>query len=203
LSKSIRNREELISELGRTFLKTAALRIGDFSTSSGAKTPYYVDLRRVACFPNMFSIVIECMEKELAKISQKNAPDVIGGIPITGLIFASIIARDSSKPLVYSPVDSDQKIIGIISPGANALVIDDVSETGKSIVSAAKAIRANGGLVSDALTLVDRSEGAKKTLGESGIILHAFTTAHELAMNLKENLVLSEQEAELVENHII
>jgi orotate phosphoribosyltransferase len=203
LSKSIRNREELISELGRTFLKTAALRIGDFWTSSGAKTPYYVDLRRVASFPNMFSLVIECIERELVKISQKNTPDVIGGIPITGLIFASIIARDNSKPLVYSPVDSDQKIVGVISPGANALVIDDVSETGKSIVSAAKAIRANGGLVSDALTLVDRSESAKKTLGESGIVLHTFTTAHELAMNLKENLVLSEQEAELVENHIM
>jgi orotate phosphoribosyltransferase len=203
LQKSIKGRDELVSELGRAFLKTAALRIGDFKTSSGAKTPYYIDLRRVPSFPNLFSMVIECLESELNKISKKNTPDAICGIPITGLLLGSVIARERSLPLVYSPTDSEHRIIGVVTPGANVLVVDDVSETGISIVSAAKAVRANGGVVSDALTLLDRSEGAKKVLAESGVSLHSFATAHELALKLKENLVLSDEEAELVENHVI
>jgi len=203
LQKSIKDREELISELGRAFLKTAALRIGDFKTSTGAKTPYYIDLRRVASFPNLFSIVIECLESELNKISKKSPPDAICGIPITGLLFGSIIARERSLPLVYSPTDSEHKIIGVVAPGANFLVTDDVSETGLSIVSAAKAVRSNGGVVSIALTLLDRSEGAIRILKENGISLHCFATAHEVALKLKENLALSEEEAEMVENHVI
>ena len=184
MQKSIKDREELVSELGRAFLKTAALRIGDFKTSSGAKTPYYIDLRRVASFPNLFSMVIECLESELNKITKKSVPDAIDGIPITGLLFGSVIAREHSLPLVYSPTDSEHKIIGVVAPGANVLVIDDVSETGLSIVSAAKAVRANGGVVSNALTLLDRSEGATKILRENGISLHCFATVHELSLEV-------------------
>ena len=200
MQKSTRNREELVSELGRAFLKTVALRIGDFKTSSGAKTPYYIDLTRIASFPNLFSLAIDCLESELSKVGQI---DAISGIPIRGLLFGSIIAREHSLPLVYSPTDSEHKIVGVISPGANVLVVDDVSETGLSIVSAAKAIRANGGVVTHALTLLDRSEGAMIVLKENGITLRCFASAHELALKLKENLSLSEEEAEMVENHVI
>jgi orotate phosphoribosyltransferase len=203
LQKSTKDRGELVSELGRAFLKTAVLRIGDFNISSGAKTPYYIDLRRVASFPTIFSIVIDCLESELSKLLKKNVPAGIGGIPITGLLFGSIIAHEHSLPLVYSPTDSEHKIIGVVAPGASVLVIDDVSETGLSIISAAKAIRANGGVVSDALTLLDRSEGAAKILRENGISLHCFATVRELALKLKENLALSDEEAEFVESHVI
>ena len=198
-----KDREYLLSELGKAFLKTSAFRIGDFKTAKGTKTPYYIDLSRVSSFPNLFSMAIDCLEQKFWEISSKTEFDSICGVPITGLLFASVIAAKESKPLIHSPLDQDRKIVGVISPGANAIIIDDVSETGRSIESAATAIRANGGLVTDALTLVDRSEEATKDLEKFQISLHSFTSVHELAKKLKDNLVLSEEEEDLMENEVI
>jgi orotate phosphoribosyltransferase len=195
-----RDREYLLSELGKAFLKTSAFRIGDFRTAKGTKTPYYVDLSRVSSFSNVFALTIECLEQELDKISTENKVDALCGVPITGLLFSAVVANRESKPLVHSPPDQEQKIIGVISPGANVVVIDDVSETGKSIEQAANAIRANGGVVTDALTLIDRSEEARSKLEKADIKLHSFTTVQELAKKLQDNLALSDEEEALLEN---
>ena len=148
-------------------------------------------------------MAVECLETDLSLISKKNHVDVFCGIPVTGLIFSSVIAARQSKPLIHCPLDQDRKVIGVISPGANVLLIDGVSETGKSIVSAANAVRANGGVVTDALTLVDRSEEARRSLEKIEIALHSFTTVHDLAKKLKDNLALSEEEEDLLENEVI
>jgi orotate phosphoribosyltransferase len=193
----------LLSELGKTFLKTSAFRIGDFKTANGNKTPYYIDLSRVSSFPNAVSLAIECLEYELAEISNKNKVDCFCGIPVTGLVLAAVMASKQSKPLIHAPLDQDRKIVGVISPGSDILLLDDVSETGKAMVSAGTAARANGAVVTDALTLVDRSEEAGKSLEKIGIKLHSFTTAHDLAWRLKDNMALSEEEEDLLENEII
>ena len=190
----------MLSELGKAFLKTSAFRIGDFKTTKGTKTPYYVDLSRVSSFPNLLSLTVECLEVELATVSKRHTIDALCGIPITGLVFSAILAAKKSIPLIHSPLDQEHKIIGVISPGANVIVIDDVSETGKSLEAAAAAIRANGGIVTDALTLVDRSEDATKDLDNIEIKLHSFTTVHELAKKLRDNMALSEEEEDLLEN---
>jgi len=195
-----RDREYLLSELGKAFLKTSAFRIGDFKTAKGTKTPYYVDLSRVTSFPNVFSLAVECLELELAKISKTQSLDSFCGIPLTGLLFCAVMAEKHSKPLVHAPLNQEHKIIGVISPGSNTLIVDDVSETGSTIKDAAGAIRANGGVVTEALTLIDRSEGAREDLQKLGISLQSFTTVHELARKLKDNMALSEDEENLLEN---
>ncbi len=194
-----KDREYLLAELGKAFLKTSALRIGDFKTAKGTKTPYYVDLSRISSFPQIFSLAIECFEEKLSEMSRNRRIDALCGIPITGLVFGAVIATKLAIPLVHSPLDQEHKIVGIISPGANVLLLDDVSETGRTLVTAASAIRANGGIVSDALTLVDRSEDAKEDLGKMDIQLHSFTSVQELAKKLKDNMALSEEEETLLE----
>ena len=193
-------RRELVSELGRVFLKTKALRIGNYTTSDGRKTPYYIDMRPTLSFPPAVSLVIECLEYDLRQIQSTN-PECICGIPLTGLIFSSILAFKLGTPLIYPHKgETEHKISGVLKPGTKVVIVDDVSETGLSIVPAALAIRANGGIVTDALTIIDRSEGARETLAKHGIDLRAFTTTHELATTLRENLALSDDEIELVES---
>ena len=193
-------RSELVSELGRVYLKTKALRIGNFTTADGRKTPYYIDLRPTLSFPSTVRIAIECLEFEMRQIHPTN-PECICGIPLTGLIFSSILAFKLETPLIYPhKPETEHKISGILKPGTRVVIVDDVSETGVSIIHAALAVLANGGIVSDALTIIDRSEGARETLSKNGIALHPFTTAHELATTLRDNLALSDEEIELVES---
>ena len=193
-------RRELVSELGRVFLKTKALRIGNYTTSDGRKTPYYIDMRPTLSFPPAVSLVIECLEYDLRQIQSTN-PECICGIPLTGLIFSSILAfkLGNFSDLSSQRRDGTQNFRSA-QTGNKVVIVDDVSETGLSIVPAALAIRANGGIVTDALTIIDRSEGARETLAKHGIDLRAFTTTHELAKTLRENLALSDDEIELVES---
>ncbi|MDV3278382.1 MAG: hypothetical protein LYZ69_07970 [Nitrososphaerales archaeon] len=51
---------------------------------------------------------------------------------------------------------------GIIKPGRNVVVIDDVIATGGSTTAAISAIRSEGGEVEDTIVLIDRLEGARK-----------------------------------------
>ncbi len=51
---------------------------------------------------------------------------------------------------------------GIIKPGRNVVVIDDVIATGDSTTAAISAIRSEGGEVEDTIVLIDRPEGARK-----------------------------------------
>jgi len=58
--------------------------------------------------------------------------------------------------------------------------------TGLSLRKAAKAIRAEGGVVSDALVLLDREEGGNERLKKDNVTLHYLLTAREAAGKLYE-----------------
>lgn len=73
-----------------------------------------------------------------------------------------------------------KRIEGSFRSGDRVMVIEDSMTTGGSALNAAAAIRAEGGQVIGALTLVDREEGAREALEAAGIPLVAFTTAAEL-----------------------
>ena len=73
-----------------------------------------------------------------------------------------------------------KRIEGSFRAGDRVMVIEDSMTTGGSALNAAAAIRAEGGQVIGALTLVDREEGAREALEAAGIPLVAFTTAAEL-----------------------
>jgi orotate phosphoribosyltransferase len=73
-----------------------------------------------------------------------------------------------------------KRIEGSFEKGDRVVVIEDSMTTGGSALNAASAIRAEGGEVIGALTLVDREEGAREALLAAGIQLLAFTTANEL-----------------------
>jgi orotate phosphoribosyltransferase len=69
-------------------------------------------------------------------------------------------------------------------PGDKVLVLDDVATTGKNIIEAVEAIRGEGGVVEDAVVLLDRQQGAKENLRKAGVKLHTFTTMRQIADKL-------------------
>jgi orotate phosphoribosyltransferase len=70
--------------------------------------------------------------------------------------------------------------------------------TGLSLLRAAKAIRAEGGVVADALVMVDREEGGKERLSKAGIKLHYMLTAHEAAAKLYELGAIEEDQLKMI-----
>jgi orotate phosphoribosyltransferase len=53
--------------------------------------------------------------------------------------------------------------------GDKVLLIDDLTTTGLTLKKAVDAVRAEGGIVTDAVVFLDREEGGKQTMEQNGI----------------------------------
>jgi len=183
--------EERKTELCRVLHKIGSLKFGVFKLTSGRTSPYYIDLRIVPSFPDAFQRVCDVYVNLIKKEIGKEGFDRIAGIPTAGIPFASLIAYQLGKPFLYIRQlprlhGRERRIEGIIMPGDHILLVDDLITTGRSLRKAAKAIRAEGGLVNHALVLLDREEGGKQRLAEDNINLHFLLTASEAAKKLHE-----------------
>mgnify|MGYP005667336357 CR=1 FL=1 len=133
--------------------------------------------------------------------------DRIAGIPTAGIPFASTIAYLMNKPFIYIRQAKklhgrERRVEGLLSPGDRVLLIDDLITTGSSLLKAAKAIVAEGGIVKDAVVLLDREEGGKERLSKEGISLRAVFKISEIAQTLYELDAIDEEHLKLIYNQI-
>jgi orotate phosphoribosyltransferase len=182
----------------RILLKTNALRFGVFKLTSGKLSPYYIDLRALPSYPESFKKVIEIYESLLKNTVGLDKFDRISCVPTSGLLFASVLAYRVSKPILYARKEKrthgrERKIEGVLKPGDHIIILDDLITTGKSLIEAIEAIRAEGGRVEDALVLIDRQEGGKENLKKVKVNLHPFMNITKIANMLHELDVIEEE----------
>ncbi|MCW4045667.1 MAG: orotate phosphoribosyltransferase [Candidatus Bathyarchaeota archaeon] len=169
--------------------KIAALKFGLFKLTSGKVTPYYIDLRIVPSFPDAFRQICDFYGEAITnQIGLKNF-DRITGIPIAGIPFASQIAYNLNKPFLYVRKGvrmhgRQRRVEGILVSGEHVLLIDDLVTTGLTLKKAAEAVTAEGGIVKEAVALLDREEGGKEKLAKNGIQLHSLLKISEIANTL-------------------
>ena len=192
---------EIVSELATFLLRSNALQFGVFKLSSGKDSPYYIDLRMVPSFPKHFRMTVLGLKDKLSKIDLDF--DCIASVPTSGLIFASALAYETLKPLVYVRKESKShgtgKLVeGFLKPGSKVLLIDDVATTGISIGNAAKIIRANGGIVEYVISIMNRLEGADEKLSEMKINLVSLVTINEVVNVLYKQGLIDENTLESV-----
>jgi orotate phosphoribosyltransferase len=185
-------------ELPKILIHTGALKFGMFTLSGGKLSPYYLDLRVLPSFPDAFHASIDLMGK-----TARGVADIakIAGIPTGGLPWASVLAYNLSKPLVYVRKEvkhhgREKMVEGLLAPGDKVLLVDDVITSGKNILDAMQTLRNEGGVVEDALVLVDREEGGREHLLKAGVKLHAVTRISELAQRLLDMDAISESQYE-------
>jgi len=191
------------AELSRILNKIGAIKFGAFKLTSGRTSPYYIDLRIIPSFPDAFQRVCDLYVKLIEKELGAESFDRVAGIPTAGMPFASVIAYQLKKPFLYIRPrvrlhGRERRIEGVIMPGNRVLLVDDLITTGLSLRKAAKAIRAEGGLVTDALVLLDREEGGKERLTKDNIELHYLLTASEAAKKLYELGAIEEEQLKTI-----
>lgn len=196
-------RTKLIRDLGKVLVKMDAIQFGTFKLTSGKLSSYYINLRLVPSFPDVFRETISCYLYTIRREIGLNGFDAICGIATSGLTFATAVAYTLSKPLIYVRREKKEhgltkRLEGAIYPGWRALVLDDLATTGESILTATNAVRSEGGKVEDAVVLIDRKEGADKTLIREGVKLHAFTDISELSEILFEAGLLDQEQIKAI-----
>lgn len=183
--------------LYRVLLKTEALRTGVFKLSSGKLSPYYVDMRLTLSYPSAFSSLVGIYRQIVQSSRVLENQEYICGIPTSGLPFASAVAYSLGKALVYvkdvrETHRGERMVEGVLKAGSNAILLDDVIGTGVTLVSASEAVRREGGVVTDAVALLDREEGGRSLLGSSGVELHVASRITDIAHRLLDDGVIDE-----------
>lgn len=196
---SEKEKEGMKGELCQVLHKIGALQFGTFKLASGMISPYYIDLRIVPSFPDAFAKICSLYTKMIEKEVGLDSFDRIAGIPVAGMPFASVVAFQFKKPFIFIRKDvkmhgREKKIEGVLMPGNRVLLIDDLVTTGTSLIEAAKAVRAEGGVISDVVVLVDREEGGKDNLAKEGMSLHYLLKASEAARKLHAIGVISNEQ---------
>ena len=175
-------------EFASFLLKSNALQFGAFTLASDKTSSYYIDLRVLPSFPKHFRLTIDALKKTVAaKIG--DSFDAFVSVPTSGLVFGSALAYEMGKPFAYVRKESkaygtSKLIEGHLASGGRAVVIDDVATTGNSVGYAVEVIRANGGIVEDVVTLINRMEGAEEHLKKMNIRLTAVASVNDIASAL-------------------
>ncbi|MEM3566129.1 MAG: orotate phosphoribosyltransferase [Candidatus Bathyarchaeia archaeon] len=191
------------AEVCKILNKIGALQFGTFKLTSGKISPYYIDLRIVPSFPDAFQKICNLYTNFVKeKIGAENF-DRVAGIPVAGIPFASLIAYNLKKPFLYIRKGMrlhgrQRRIEGVLTPGNRVLLVDDLITTGLSLRRAAKAITAEGGIVNDAVVLLDREEGGEEKLKKSGVRLHALLYISEVAKMLYETGAINEEQLKTI-----
>lgn len=185
-------------EMAKILHKIDALKFGVFKLTSGKASPYYIDLRVVPSFPDAFRQICDFYAEQIThEIGLKNF-DRVAGVPLAGIPFASQIAYNLGKPFLYVRKGirlhgRKRRVEGILSSGDRVLLVDDLVTTGLTLNRAAKAVRAEGGIVEEAIALLDREEGGKEKLEKNGIKLYSLLRMSEVANTLFEIEAIDEE----------
>ncbi|MFL2483336.1 MAG: orotate phosphoribosyltransferase [Verrucomicrobia bacterium] len=175
-------------------LKEKSFFTGDFTLASGKKSNYYIDCRLTTLDPEGACLIGAAIRKTVNDKCKEMgiSIDSIGGLtlgadPIAlSASMASYQGEDDKtlKPFVVRKAPKEhgkgKQIEGGFEEGDSVVALDDVITTGGSTLKAIEAIENEGGKVEFVLVLVDRQEGGKEIIEESGYKVFSLFTRDEL-----------------------
>ena len=195
---------EAMSKLKRKVLegliRTECFQLGEFTLKSGLRSPFYVDLRRVASDPKVLKLVGKAYGKLMRDLDFHR----VAGIPLAALPLATAASLETGTPLIYprippKPHGTGNNVEGDYHKGEKALLLDDLITTGKSKVEAIDVLRAEGLVVEDLVVLLERGVQGRRDMEAQGVRLHAFAQIEEFFTVARGmGLIDKDKEAELL-----
>lgn len=138
----------------------------------------FIDLRRVISYPKVLQELTEGLVFKANSLTY----DLVCGVPYTGIPLATAFSLRTEKPMVLIRKERSSKkpLEGVWEPGQKCLLIEDVVQTGSSLIATAEALKELGLEVTDMLCVIDREEGAQENLKKEGYRLHPLYTLAEV-----------------------
>ncbi len=163
--------------LAEMLIRYRAIEFGDFTLASGAKSPYYIDVKSAVTNPDLLAAVAEA-------VASAHEFDVIAGVAVGGVPLAVAVALTAKKPyaIILSSDKSHGKkdvIIGNVKD-KDVLLIEDVTTSGGSALYGIKALLAAGARADRVVTVVDREQGAEAALKSEGVRIIPLVRLSEL-----------------------
>jgi orotate phosphoribosyltransferase len=174
----VTDRDELLS-----LIKDLAVVHGRVTLSSGLEADYYVDLRRITLHAKAAPLVGRVLRELTADWDYAAAGGLtLGADPVgTAIMHASAGATDA---FVVRKAEKkhgmQQRVEGPSVAGRRVLVVEDVSTTGGSPLTAVEALREAGAEVVGVALIVDR--GAGDTIRAAGLECRSAYSLEDLGL---------------------
>ena len=163
-----------------------ALQFGDFTLASGAKSSYYIDIKKASTNPAVLKLIAELMAEEIRNTGLK--VDRIAGVVLGSVPLAAALALETGIP--YVMIRKEKKdhgtgklIEGELEIGDKVLVVEDVITSAGSSIAAIETLREFGAVVEDVFSVIDRESGGVENLRQIGVTLHPLVKASDLLEN--------------------
>ncbi len=167
--------EKELKEALLKLIQEKALRRGDFTLASGKKATFYLDGKQVTLDPQGLFLISKIILVMLHghKVDAIGGP-TLGADPIAAAV--SVLSSQSGRPIKAFIVRKESKKHGTqkmiegpsLQKGDHVVMVEDVITTGGSVLKAIQEVEAVGAKVVKTICLVDRNEGATKTLEPYG-----------------------------------
>ena len=182
--------------LADTLWRLGAIQFGDFSLGRTVRnSPVYVNAKLLISRPDALKRTVRLIEEDLELgMAMRNRAvepfDAVAGVPIGGLHIATALSLQMDRPLLYlRPARDPDEVLaphveGIYRPGQRVLVVDDLAAGGGSLVETIEGLRDAGLIVSNAVVLIDREQGAARRLDSMGVKMHSVLSLEVLLTHL-------------------
>lgn len=172
-------------------IRTESLKLGAFTLSSGRHSKFLFQLRQTTMLGEGASLISDTIVELMKKLSVHS----VGGLELGAVPIATAVAqagyRNGYRVDAFfvrkqaKPHGAKELVDGYLKPGAEALIVDDVTTAGGSVIKAVDSIKAERGCtVRWALSIVDREEGAAENLAARGIRLLSFFKKSDFEINV-------------------
>jgi orotate phosphoribosyltransferase len=156
-------RERLLS-----LLLSRAVSFGSFTLASGKQSSYYINSKKVLFHSEAAFLLGQALWEQLSDLDLQAVGGLeVGAIPLTAAIVthAHLAGRSLEGFFVRKQAKShgsQERIEGVLPPGARVAIVDDVLTTGGSALQAVQEVERAGAMVVAVACIVDREEGARE-----------------------------------------
>jgi orotate phosphoribosyltransferase len=179
--------ESIAQQVANHLLQIKAIKLepqNHFTWASGWFSPIYCDNRKTLSYPDVRTYIRDAFVHTTKE--NFSEPDVIAGVATGGIAHGALVAEKMQKPFVYIRTASkghglENRIEGVVKPGQNVLVIEDLISTGKSSLSAVAALRSAGCNVIGMIAIFTYSfETASQNFNNAGVQLFTLSNYETL-----------------------
>jgi orotate phosphoribosyltransferase len=197
----------LMKQIGLMLIRNESIKFGDYTLTSGKKSPYYIDLRQTISSPITMDWISNSLTRIIVNEIGKSRVDKILGVPTAGVPFATMVSQKLGLPLIYYRKARKEhgvrkKIEGSLERNDRVLIVDDLITTGESVIEAAEAVREQGGIASELVVLLDREQGGSERLRKAYVEPHILFRVSEAFAWLNEVELLSHEEFKEMKQYI-
>jgi orotate phosphoribosyltransferase len=162
-----------------------AVKRGEFTLKSGAKSSWFLDTKQTACRPEGILLVADAMLELIPDEATAIGGLTMGADPVAFGVAA--IGATRGRPLRSFSVRKESKdhgvtgrLAGAIEPGDKVVITEDTTTRGTSLMEAVEAVRRFGAEPVLVTVIVDRGGTCAALCQQAGVAYRPLLTAPDL-----------------------